>query len=837
MTAHDSSFDRPTLWGELPSGTVTFLLTDIEGSTALWDKYPDAMSHALNQHELLVAGVVAENRGHTIKERGEGDATLSVFPRAIDAVHAAIALQVALNAEPWPGGLELSTRMALHSGEAELRDGDYYGGTLNRAARIRGLAAGGQILCSQAVAELIADTLPPGAELHDLGARTLRGLRRAEEVHVLTHSDLPPIPLRSPQDRPSRNATVDISAPPRVMTSYRTEGTPPGYFRTPGDIHVHIDGARNVAELVDLLRELGEQTKEGTPRFPGKFNRILSFSGGPQRDDMAFAETYRCHTPGSVHREAFDSFSTMRLGHGVDLEPDAVAVLRRILESISTQSEAVVELERVSGVLEPGGKWNEADPPRIADPRDLDSQSFSDFRRLTTSPIEIHHSIDIPKNADTGEEQPVVTVDQLPVWPNLGGWFLFDRGDSWSFRSSEFVGRTAEYHYAASVGQKRLGDYLAELGFPYELRTLVEQVLGIWRGGEQPTDAARSIPALGEWELACPANGHVWVIAGNFLGDRSPDVRRAMLQNLAEDVTYTYFLRTHADVLRLGLLADELERGLLAEGCSGDKAHRSVAENLRCVLLAPELTVDGHLRDLLNADCFLCPYDAQMGGYRLDSSGLSGEPMNADDLECIVTALNPLLEAKVRGLFSSSEESWAPKSFFRAVVCTDLEETAVHQDQEPWRRMLAEYDRIVASEVSMHGSKCLVVRPVRNGYLVVFEEPTDAAAWSRRLQFEVHRRNAEIAKRSPGALSIPKHNVALGYGWISRVLRAHGYDYIGGAIDDCIGLAPKLQQGLIAMSRPFADQYESHVGKREFLASTSGYSDAELGEFRVLEWP
>jgi hypothetical protein len=652
--------------------------------------------------------------------------------------------------------------------------------------------------------------------------------RRAASVAGASSGAVPSVPL-------SGLDTAQLDG--RVMTAYRTADAPPGYFRTPGDIHVHIDGACNIAELFELIRELGEPTADGQGRYRGKFNHILRFAAGPQRDDRAFAETYRYHTPGSAQKEAFDSFSTIRLGSGAELDSDAVAVLRRILDSISAQPEAVVELERVIGVLELGGSWNEADPPRIAEPRTLDPRALGDFRRLTTSPIEIHHSINIPKNPDTGEEEPVVTVDQLPIWPNLGGWFLFDQGACWSFRSSEFVGRTADYHYATCVGQRRLAEYLTDLGYPYVLRTLVEQVLGIWRGGEQPKDARQSIPALGEWEMSCPPNSHVWVIAGNFLGDRSPDVRRAMLQNLAEGVTYTYFLRTHADVLRLGVLANELERGLLGEGCTGDQAHRSVSENVRCVLLSPELTVDDRLRGLLNADSFVCPSDDQMGGYRLDSSGLSGERMSVDDHAYIVAALNPLLQAKVRGLFSSSEESWAPKSFFRAVICTDLEETAVDQDQEPWRAMLAEYDRIVAREVSMHGSKCLVVRPVRNGYLVVFEQPSDAAAWSRRLQFEVHRRNDEITTRSPGALTIPKHNIALGYGWISRVLRAHGYDYIGGAIDDCIDLAPRLQQGLIAMSRPFADQYESHVGKREFLASTSGYSDAELGEFRLLEWP
>jgi hypothetical protein len=628
---------------------------------------------------------------------------------------------------------------------------------------------------------------------------------------------------------------ADGSATARDL-SYRTTGTPPGFFRCPGDIHVHVDGADRVAELIELLREL-DLGDGATAPFPGKLDNVLSFAGGPQRDDWAFVETYRGHTPGPADREVFDSFSTVRLTGGLDLGADAIAVIRRLLEFVSDQPGAVVELERVVGVLEPGGVWHGANPPLVADPGALSSGALESFQRRPTSPIEIHHSIDIPKSVEGSELDPVVTIDQLPTWPNLGGWFLFDHGVYWSFRSSEFARSMDEYHYAASLGQRRLEEFLADFGFAHELRTLVEQVLGIWRGGEQPRESERSMPALGEWEMSCPADAHVWVIAGNFFGDQSPDVRRAMLHNLARDVAYTYFLRTHADVLRLGVLAEQLERGLVADGCTTDKAHRSISQNVRCVLLWPELGADQEIRDLLRSDYFLCPFDEQMGGYRLQSSGLSGQRISREDFLQLVEALTPLLDSKIRGIATSSEESWVPKSSFGAVVCTDLEETAVHQDQETWLRMLGEYDRLVAHQVSAYGSDCSVVRPVRNGYLVVFERPSDAASWSRRLQFEVHRRNLEIASTRPGALSIPKHNIALGYGWISRVLRAHGYDYIGGAIDDCIELAPRLQQGLIAMSRPFADQYESHVGRREFLVSTNGYSDPLLGEFRVLQWP
>jgi hypothetical protein len=623
---------------------------------------------------------------------------------------------------------------------------------------------------------------------------------------------------------------------------YRGTNIPTGYFRRPGGIHVHIDGARSAEQVIELLRDLDKPGLDGSA-VPGKFNSILRFSAGPQRQDRAFAETYRYHTPGSGQTEEFDSFSTMLLAGGGTLGAEALDALGRVLDFISSQPEAVVELERVIGVLELDGTWNEASPPRIADPGAVDTGHLARYKRLMTSPFEIHHSIDFPDRDPSTDGGPEPSIDDLPVWPNLGGWFLFEKGDGWSYRSSEFVGMGGDYHYAACVGQKRLEEYLSKLGRPYHLHTIVEQVLGIWRGGEQTKDDRCSVPALSAWERSCPPKEHVWVIASNFFGDRSPDVKEAMLENLAKGVSYTYFLNTHADVLRLSLLAEELEVGLVARGSSADSARQTIGENVRSVVLSPELGIDDELTRLLRSDYFLCPYDDAMGGYRLDSSGLSGERLSRENRAYLVGALNPLLETKIRGLFLSSEESWAPRSSYHAVACTDLEQSAVDQDQVPWQKMLASYDRIVAREVSLLAKKCFVVRPVRNGYLLVFEYAHDAAYWSRRLQFEVQRENQEQAAKRDRSLPIPNHNIALGYGSVTRVLRAHGYDYIGGAIDDCIALARRLRHQRIAMSRAFADQYEGHVGKREFLASTNSYREpggrggGDGGELRLLDWP
>jgi class 3 adenylate cyclase/tetratricopeptide (TPR) repeat protein len=199
--------------GALPQGVVTFLLTDIEGSSPLWEAHQLAMGAALPRHEELVGEAVAAHHGRLIKSRGEGDSTLSVFARASDAVEAAVALQRALGAEGWPGGIALPTRAALHTGEAELRGGDYFGTTLNRAARLRSLAQGGQILLSRATAELVADQLPAGATLADLGSHQLKGLSRAEQVVAVAHPDLAPPPvLDTPPERAAAGAFVGREA-------------------------------------------------------------------------------------------------------------------------------------------------------------------------------------------------------------------------------------------------------------------------------------------------------------------------------------------------------------------------------------------------------------------------------------------------------------------------------------------------------------------------------------------------------------------------------------------------------------------------------------------------
>ncbi len=184
----------------VPSGVVTFLLTDIVGSTMQWDRSPSSMSFALDRHDEIIESVITGSGGYFLKFRGEGDATFSVFHRASDALSAAVKAQQAISSESWPEQSRIFVRMSVHTGEAIERGGDYYGGTVNRAARLRGLAGPGEILVSQATHDLAIETLPTDVRLLDQGIRVLRDLSRPERVFAVAAAG---VALPPESDRPS----------------------------------------------------------------------------------------------------------------------------------------------------------------------------------------------------------------------------------------------------------------------------------------------------------------------------------------------------------------------------------------------------------------------------------------------------------------------------------------------------------------------------------------------------------------------------------------------------------------------------------------------------------
>jgi len=174
----------------LPSGTITFLFTDVEGSTSAWLRNANAMGAALARHDALIEHLVAEHHGHVVRPRGEGDSRFAVFGRASEALAAACAIQLALVQERWPLKEPMRVRMALHTGEADLRLGDYYGPAVNHCARLRAVSHGGQVVVSSATAELVREALPDEASLRDLGVHQLKDLDQPETVWQLVHPKL-----------------------------------------------------------------------------------------------------------------------------------------------------------------------------------------------------------------------------------------------------------------------------------------------------------------------------------------------------------------------------------------------------------------------------------------------------------------------------------------------------------------------------------------------------------------------------------------------------------------------------------------------------------------------
>ena len=175
----------------LPSGWLTYMLTDIEGSTRLWEQHPQDMAEALARHDRLISAMVEANAGTLVRSRGEGDSIFAVFTDAGDALACAVEVQLAFVQEAWPPATPIRTRVALHRGEADLRAGDYYGQSVNRCARLRAVAHGGQTLLTQAIAKEVRDRLPEGVSLRDLGVHHLRDLTLMERVYQLEHPGLP----------------------------------------------------------------------------------------------------------------------------------------------------------------------------------------------------------------------------------------------------------------------------------------------------------------------------------------------------------------------------------------------------------------------------------------------------------------------------------------------------------------------------------------------------------------------------------------------------------------------------------------------------------------------
>jgi len=245
----------------LPSGTLTFLFTDIEGSTARWERQPQAMERALARHDELLRQAIDAYGGQVVKTIG--DAFQAVFTTAPDALEAALAAQRALQAEAWGPIEPIRARMALHVGVVQQRDGDYFGHSLNRVARLCAAGHGGQLLLSNAAQELVHDALPPGTELCDLGEHQLKDLARRERIFQVVAPGLPADfpPLRTLErythnlpahSTPFIGREAEVQA---VVDLFRREGVRLVTLTGPGGIGKTRLALQAAAELLDDFRD------------------------------------------------------------------------------------------------------------------------------------------------------------------------------------------------------------------------------------------------------------------------------------------------------------------------------------------------------------------------------------------------------------------------------------------------------------------------------------------------------------------------------------------------------------------------------------------------------
>jgi class 3 adenylate cyclase len=279
---------------------LTFLFTDVVDSTVLWERAPGLMDGALSRHDKLIESSVTAHGGIVLKHRGEGDSTFCVFERAADAVAAAVGAQRDIATAVWDAATPISVRMGIHSGESILRGRDYYGRTINRAARVRAIAEGGQVLLSSAASELVGDDLPDDTELRFIRQEVLRGIGRAESIHEL-------VDLRRRRD--DRAERIEQPRPPvqREITA---------------GVHRAFAGRDESMALIDTLRS--QALPYGPPQLV-----LLDGEPGIGKTTLACAAAARSHDDGwtallgtcTEHINApFEPFRDI-LDHLVDVTP------------------------------------------------------------------------------------------------------------------------------------------------------------------------------------------------------------------------------------------------------------------------------------------------------------------------------------------------------------------------------------------------------------------------------------------------------------------------------------------------------------------------------------
>ena len=289
----------------LPEGVVTFLLTDIEGSTKLWEAAPKVMMEAIAEHDAAIDRAIKDFGGLSVKPRGEGDSRFIVFSSAPDAVAAAVRMQANLAEIDWETPRPIKVRASIHTGTAELQLGDYYGSTVNRAARLRSIAHGGQTVMSASTWELVQDRIPDGVAVKDMGEHSLKDLTRPEHVYQVHSEGIEPAfpPLASlgsiPNNLPlqltelvGRKAEVDEALRILKETRLLTILAPGGTGKTRLAIQVAADTTANYPNGVFFV-SLAEISDPAA--LAQAIADAIGLALSTDEDDMSQLLTYLAH--------------------------------------------------------------------------------------------------------------------------------------------------------------------------------------------------------------------------------------------------------------------------------------------------------------------------------------------------------------------------------------------------------------------------------------------------------------------------------------------------------------------------------------------------------------
>ena len=615
-------------------------------------------------------------------------------------------------------------------------------------------------------------------------------------------------PVEQEQEGSGRDTSKSI--PIEVQTSAMIHPAPTrypaGYFSNLDTIHVHVDGGK-AADLVDNI--VHKFRREGRP---SKKNDVEDSTWGPQRTDDP--DTYIPHTPGGTN-ENLQYFSTHLFGAFAETKRE----LHRLLSALNDLDvdEIVIEAERIIGKFgDEGIEWSNT---YVHDYPALCSGDVG-YENWQTKPIEIHYSLDIPRNGRWAMKRPL-ELDRLrdkttELGIRVGGWFLFKSPNlkEWSYRSNMFeadVQKDKVEEYRRSLKEK-IEELGRSEGFTCEVRALVEQTIGIWKTPLKPYPEPRSVSELSDWEAKYPNLRDFWVVTPNFLGDKEAPIQKAMIHNLRRDsnVTYTYFLRSIADYKRLQSLAEYLGRKL--------SPHVNVYDKIRAVMVLRDASDEGAFesvfeRGQLWQGCFIAnPIPGENGvddadGYMLEKSKdagriSGGRVMNNEEVKDIVKLLAALIPEGNRVLplqgFCmpvSPEENKEVSGV--TVVCIglkDLPQLLNDVDDDGVATLLREYDLLVASETSKLGGE--VVRSIETGYLLKFDKQNEALLCAK----QIHK----------GVNTALKQRIAIDSGDVWRVMRAHGTDYCGKTITRCRELLKTTKYGEVRTT----DWFRNTLGRK-----------------------